>query len=216
MHEPALEIPSMTTPSDTPDWRSMSQQERDLGLNNGVHVPASADLVAGWDRRSQREAGAIFRSSRPAIWPARAQPDRFLQGRRQGADAALHPRRLLANPRQGDLCAVFRRPDGAWHQCRADRLHAGAGRDARSDRGRNPCRDRLSRRHNCPRSAATATGSWWPAGPPAAISPRWRCRTRMCERGWRYRASTISSRSGTAISTSNSGSMKRPRAATRR
>ncbi len=42
----------MTTPSDTPDWRSMSQQERDLGLNNGVHVPTSADLVAGWDRRS--------------------------------------------------------------------------------------------------------------------------------------------------------------------
>jgi arylformamidase len=44
---------SMTTPSDTPDWRSMSQQERDLGLNNGVHVPTSVDLVAGWDRRSQ-------------------------------------------------------------------------------------------------------------------------------------------------------------------
>ena len=42
----------MTTPSDTPDWRSMSQQERDLGLNNGVHVSASLDLVAGWDRRS--------------------------------------------------------------------------------------------------------------------------------------------------------------------
>jgi len=42
----------MTTPSDTPDWRSMSQQERDLGLNNGVHVSASPDLVAGWDRCS--------------------------------------------------------------------------------------------------------------------------------------------------------------------
>jgi arylformamidase len=42
----------MTTPLDTPDWRSMSQQERDLGLNNGVHVAGSADLVAGWDRRS--------------------------------------------------------------------------------------------------------------------------------------------------------------------
>ena len=42
----------MTTPCDTPDWRGMSQQERDLGLNNGVHVPASAELVGGWDRRS--------------------------------------------------------------------------------------------------------------------------------------------------------------------
>ena len=42
----------MTTPFDTPDWRAMSQEDRDLGLNNGVHVPASAELVAGWDRRS--------------------------------------------------------------------------------------------------------------------------------------------------------------------
>jgi arylformamidase len=37
---------------DTPDWRSMSQQDRDLGLNNGVAVNGSADIVAGWDRRS--------------------------------------------------------------------------------------------------------------------------------------------------------------------
>jgi arylformamidase len=42
----------MTTPFDTPDWRGMSQGDRDLGLNNGVHVPASAELVAGWDLRS--------------------------------------------------------------------------------------------------------------------------------------------------------------------
>ena len=42
----------MTTPFDTPDWRGMSQEARDLGLNNGVHVPASAQLVAGWDRQS--------------------------------------------------------------------------------------------------------------------------------------------------------------------
>jgi arylformamidase len=42
----------MTTPFDTPDWRGMSQGDRDLGLNNGVHVPASAELVAGWDQRS--------------------------------------------------------------------------------------------------------------------------------------------------------------------
>ena len=45
----------MTTPSDTPDWRNMSQQERDLGLNNSVQVPASTDIVAGWDRRSQQK-----------------------------------------------------------------------------------------------------------------------------------------------------------------
>ncbi len=42
----------MTTPLDAPDWRSMSQQERDLGLNNGVAVAGSTDIVAGWERRS--------------------------------------------------------------------------------------------------------------------------------------------------------------------
>src|SRR3954453_16811901 len=46
-----LEI-AMTTPFYELDWRMMSQQERDLGLNNGVAVPASLDIVAGWDKRS--------------------------------------------------------------------------------------------------------------------------------------------------------------------
>src|SRR6478609_7601328 len=43
---------NMTTPFDTPDWRKMSQEERDRGLNNGVAVAGSADIVAGWERRS--------------------------------------------------------------------------------------------------------------------------------------------------------------------
>jgi arylformamidase len=34
------------------DWRSMSQDERDLGLNNGVAVPGSGEIVAGWTERS--------------------------------------------------------------------------------------------------------------------------------------------------------------------
>ncbi len=34
------------------DWRKMSQQERDLGLNNGVAVAGSVDMVAGWEQRS--------------------------------------------------------------------------------------------------------------------------------------------------------------------
>jgi acetyl esterase/lipase len=42
----------MTTPFDAPEWRTMSQQDRDLGLNNGVAVAGSADIVAGWDLRS--------------------------------------------------------------------------------------------------------------------------------------------------------------------
>jgi arylformamidase len=34
------------------DWRTMSQQERDLGLNNGVAVKGSIEMVAGWEQRS--------------------------------------------------------------------------------------------------------------------------------------------------------------------
>jgi arylformamidase len=34
------------------DWRKMSQQERDLGLNNGVAVAGSVEMVAGWEQRS--------------------------------------------------------------------------------------------------------------------------------------------------------------------
>jgi acetyl esterase/lipase len=50
----------MTTPFDTPDWRAMSQQERDLGLNNGVAVPGSAEMAADWERRS-----AVMRQRHP-------------------------------------------------------------------------------------------------------------------------------------------------------
>jgi acetyl esterase/lipase len=49
---PEPEIPGMTTPFSALDWRTMSQEERDLGLNNGVAVPESAAIVAGWEQRS--------------------------------------------------------------------------------------------------------------------------------------------------------------------
>jgi arylformamidase len=42
----------MTTPFYELDWRTMNQEELDLGFNNGVAVPESAELVADWDRRS--------------------------------------------------------------------------------------------------------------------------------------------------------------------
>ena len=40
------------TPSEAPDWRQLSQQELDRGLNNGEAVAGSAGIVAGWDARS--------------------------------------------------------------------------------------------------------------------------------------------------------------------
>ena len=42
----------MTTPFEAPDWRGMSRQDLDRGLNNGAAVAGSGDIVAGWDRRS--------------------------------------------------------------------------------------------------------------------------------------------------------------------
>ena len=42
----------MSTPFDAPDWREMSQQDRDDGLNNGAAVAGSGEIVAEWDRRS--------------------------------------------------------------------------------------------------------------------------------------------------------------------
>ena len=44
----------MTTPFDAPDWRTMSQEARDRGLNNGEAVRGSADIIAGWDARSAK------------------------------------------------------------------------------------------------------------------------------------------------------------------
>ena len=42
----------MTPPFDALDWRKMSQEERDLGLNNGLAVAGSTDIIAGWDALS--------------------------------------------------------------------------------------------------------------------------------------------------------------------
>src|SRR3954466_16025602 len=43
---------SMTIDFAALDWRKMSQQERDLGLNNGTAVAGSVEMVAGWEQRS--------------------------------------------------------------------------------------------------------------------------------------------------------------------
>jgi len=41
----------MTT-LDTPDWRKLSREALDRGLNNGEAVAGSGEIVAGWERRS--------------------------------------------------------------------------------------------------------------------------------------------------------------------
>src|SRR3981081_1760826 len=47
----------MSTPLNTPDWRGTRQGDRDRGLNNGVAGAGSADIVAGWERRSAEMRG---------------------------------------------------------------------------------------------------------------------------------------------------------------
>jgi len=42
----------MTTMFSALDWRTMSQDERDRGFNNGVAVSESVAMVAGWEQRS--------------------------------------------------------------------------------------------------------------------------------------------------------------------
>jgi acetyl esterase/lipase len=42
----------MPTSFSTLDWRAMSQEDRDRGLNNGTAVPGSMEMVAGWEQRS--------------------------------------------------------------------------------------------------------------------------------------------------------------------
>ena len=40
------------TPRDTPNWRDMTQSERDRGLNNVNAVSGALDMVAGWQQRA--------------------------------------------------------------------------------------------------------------------------------------------------------------------
>ncbi len=42
----------MTTPSDAPDWRRMSREELDRGLNNSLAVANSSGIMAEWEQRS--------------------------------------------------------------------------------------------------------------------------------------------------------------------
>lgn len=42
----------MTTLFSALDWRAMGQEALDRGLNNGVAVPGSVDMAAGWEQRS--------------------------------------------------------------------------------------------------------------------------------------------------------------------
>jgi acetyl esterase/lipase len=74
----------MSMPLDAPDWRGMSQQDRDRGLNNGEAVAGSADMIADWEARS-----AELRKRYPAHLDLRYGPRErnridFLKAREDG------------------------------------------------------------------------------------------------------------------------------------
>src|SRR6202161_4768750 len=62
-------ILGMTTPLDAPDWRSMSQHDRELGLNNSTAVAGRTQIVTGGEQRS-----AELRQRHPAYLDLRYGP----------------------------------------------------------------------------------------------------------------------------------------------
>ena len=74
----------MTTPFDAPDWRAMNQEDRDLGLNNGVAVAGSADIVAGWERRSTEMRGRYSDHLDLRYGPRERNRIDFLKAREKG------------------------------------------------------------------------------------------------------------------------------------
>ena len=136
----------MTTPSDTPDWRSMSQEERDLGLNNGVQFPGSAEIVAGWDRRSQ-EMRARYSDHLDLRYGPRERNriDFFKAGDKAPTLLFIHGG--YWQTRAKETFALF--ADGPMaHGINVALIGYTLAPDATLDQivGRNPCRDRFSRR----------------------------------------------------------------------
>jgi arylformamidase len=84
-------------------YRGMDRAQRDIAYNNTLAVPERGEIVADWAARSdlmrQKYGGVLdLRCGHPA------RAARLVSRRRpEGADAGLHPLRLLAGERQGGL-----------------------------------------------------------------------------------------------------------------
>ena len=81
----------------------MDRATLDAAYNNSAAVKNSAQIVAGWQQRSAR----VRRNIPMALdlrWPrSTTQPHRLLRGEKGFAPAGVHPWRLLADAREGDL-----------------------------------------------------------------------------------------------------------------
>ena len=172
----------MSTPFDTPDWRNMSDHDWDLGLNNGVAVQGSADLVAGWDTRS-----AEMRARYPGHLDLR-------YGRRErnridflkvadGAPTLLFIHGGYWQTRAKETFAVFAGGPMA-HGINVALIGYTLAPDATLDEIVAEIAQGLDLlTAQLPNWAAIPIKSWRRAGPRADISLRWRCRTRSVKAG---------------------------------
>jgi acetyl esterase/lipase len=168
----------MTTPFYELDWRKLSRQELDLGLNNGVAVPESADIVAGWDQRS-----ALLRAQYPKHLDLRYGPRErnridFLK-MADGGPTLLFIHGGYWQARAKETFSVFATGPMA-HGINVALIGYTLAPDAswmRSSGKSTPALIFLLR--NCRHSAAMLPALSRQAGLPAGISPRWRCRIRM-------------------------------------
>ncbi len=108
----------MSAPIDAPDWRSLSQDDRDAGFNNSLAVKDSPAILAGWELQS-----AEARASYPQHLDLRYGPRErnridFLNAGGNGPTLGLHSWRLLAGARERDFHLLRRGSDGARHQRR--------------------------------------------------------------------------------------------------
>ena len=88
----------MTTLFSALDWRGMSQQERDLGLNNGVAVPGSVEMVAGWEQRSGEMRKRYPDHIDLRYGPRERNRIDFFKAARQGADACCSSMAAIGRP----------------------------------------------------------------------------------------------------------------------
>src|ERR1700732_43582 len=74
----------MTTPFDAPDWRGLSQEDRDRGLNNGGAVAGSGEIVAVWDKKSADMRGRYSDHLDLRYGPRERNRIDFLKAREKG------------------------------------------------------------------------------------------------------------------------------------
>jgi arylformamidase len=159
---------NMSTPLDAPDWRTMSQQERDLGLNNGVAVPESADIVAGWERRSTEMRARYSDHLDLRYGPRERNRIDFLKAAEKGP-TLLFIHGGYWQQRAKETFTLFA-AGPMTHGINVALIGYTLAPDATLDAIVAEIHQGWTFSPNgCPRSAATRAGSWCPDGPPADI-----------------------------------------------